>query len=299
MAYRNILIESPAHISLKNSQLTIHTDCDHSVAVEDISALLIENRQSTITVAALSFLGQSGCVVYVCDERHMPCAVTLPFAQHSRNLSVIQNQLGTSEPQKKRLWQNVIVAKIRNQARCLRLCGNISDAEYLERLSVRVRSGDSDNIESTAALRYFPALLGRGFSRSVDNGYNAALNYGYAILRGCVARNLAAYGFIPALGLHHCSELNSFNLADDLIEPFRPVVDLITTTNFQDDSALTPENKRVLFNCLNLDIISGGQRHSVAYAVERLVQSLTRALNEKTTALLLPELTELKQHAYE
>lgn len=162
----------------------------------------------------------------------------------------------------------------------------------------RVRSGDTDNVEATGAQIYFPALFGDGFTRGQDCGLNAALNYGYAILRGAMARHLAVYGFIPSLGLHHCNRLNSFNLADDLMEPFRPVVDRLAYVLFQDTQELTPQSKRHLFNCLNMDIISGGQKHSVSYAMERLVQSLIRAMEEKKS-LILPELVELHQHRYE
>lgn len=299
MAFRNIIIESPAHISVKNSQLVIRTDGEHSLALEDISALLIESRQTTITAAALSRLGQGGCAVFVCDEKHMPCAVLTGFARHSRELGVLQSQLGVGEVLKKRLWQGIVTAKIMNQARCLRLCGRESAAEGLESMAAQVRSGDAGNTEATAALRYFPALFGRGFTRGEENGVNAGLNYGYAILRGCLARCLAVYGFLPALGLHHRSELNSFNLADDLMEPFRPVVDRLVSLCFEEDTSLTPENKRLLFNCLNLDILSGGQKHSVAYAAERLVQSLARSLERNEPGLLLPELVELRQHSYE
>ncbi len=297
MAFRNIVIESPAHISVKNSQLIIKTDTEHSVAVEDISALLLESRQSTITTAALSVLGQCGCAVFTCDEKHLPCAVLTGFSQHSREYAVLKSQLNAGEVLKKHLWREIVAAKIRNQAKCLAYTGK-NDAG-LSAMAESVRSGDSGNVEAAAALRYFPALFGRGFTRGYDNGINAGLNYGYSILRGYVARCLAVYGFLPVLGLHHSSELNNFNLADDLMEPFRPVVDLLVSTLFDEDTGLTPQNKRLLFNCLNLDILSGGQHHSVAYAIEREVQSLARSLSEGESCLILPELLELKQHSYE
>lgn len=299
MGFRNVIIESIAHISLRSRQLVIRTDTEHSVPVEDLSALLLENRQSTITTAALSHLGQCGCTVFLCDEKHMPCAVLLPFSQHSRALSVLRQQLDIGEVLKKQLWQQLIVSKIQNQAACLRLCGQPTAAEGLLAIAAQVRSGDSTNQEAFAAHRYFPALFGSGFTRSEDCGYNAALNYGYAILRGHIARTLAVYGFTPALGLHHRSELNSFNLADDLIEPFRPLVDLAVRTLADADTELTPNIKRMLFNVLNLDILSGGQHHSAAYAVERTVQSLHRSLKEGKPLLLLPQLLGLEMHAYE
>ena len=299
MAFRHILIESPARISVRREQLVIHTDSEHTVALEDISALLLENRQSTITAAALSRLGQSGCAVFVCDEKHLPCAVLTSYHQHSRELAVVRKQMEASEPLKKRLWQSVVVAKIRNQALCMTLSGKQSEGDVLLHMAGRVKSGDTGNVEAVAAQAYFPALFGNGFSRGDESGINAGLNYGYAILRGCMARTLAVYGFLPVLGLHHHSVLNDFNLADDLMEPFRPVIDMLILQNMREEDTLAPEKKRLLFNCLNLDILSGGQHHSVNYAMDRLVQSLVRSLSEGKPGLILPELLETRQHRYE
>ena len=299
MAFRCIIIENPAHISVRNRQLVVRTDAEHPVAMEDISALLLESRQSTITTAALSQLGQCGCAVFTCDEKHMPCAVLTPFQQHTRSLSVLRNQLDASEPRKNQLWRDIVREKIRNQAVCLQLAGFPEKAAPLSDLAEQVRSGDTGNVEAVAAQYFFPALFGPAFTRGEDCGWNAGLNYGYAILRGCTARALAVYGFLPAFGLHHRSTLNPFNLADDLMEPFRPLVDLLVFQNMGTDDELTPVRKRTLFNCLNLDILSGGQRHSVNYAIEREVQSLGGALQDRNAALLLPQLLPLKQHRYE
>lgn len=299
MAFRNIIVENPARISVRNFQLVIKTDAEHSLPIEDISALIIESRQSTITSAALSLLGECGCCVFMCDEKHTPCAVLMPFAQHSRQLSVMQAQLSMGEVLKKRLWQSIVKAKIKNQAECLKLCGNPAAAEGLCAMAADVRSGDAGNLEAAAAARYFPALFGKGFTRGADNGINSALNYGYAILRGCMARSITVYGFLPAFGLHHQSGVNAFNLADDMMEPFRPLIDLMVYVNFTGSDVLSSEGKRLLFNCLNLDILSGGQRHSASYAMERAVMSLQRSIDSGKAVLILPELLELKQHSYE
>ena len=299
MSFRCIIIENPAHLSVRNEQLIVRTDTEHSLAIEDISALLLENRQSTITTAALSHLGQGGCAVFTCDEKHMPCAVLTPFCQHSRELSVLRSQLDVSEPRKKRLWQEIVREKIRNQAICLQLAGISEKAGALFDMIENVHSGDTGNVEATAAQYYFPTLFGENFTRTEDSGWNAGLNYGYAILRGCVARTLAVYGFQPTLGLHHRSALNAFNLADDLMESLRPLIDLLVIRNIKRDDELISTHKRMLFNCLNLDILSGGQHHSVSYSVERMVQSLGKALAKKETALVLPRLLGVEQHRYE
>ena len=300
MAYRNIFIENPAKISMRNRQLLIETDRIHSVPIEDISAILIENQRSVITSAALSSLGESGVAVYCCDQKHMPCAVLTPFSNHSRELSVLKSQLECREPLKKRLWQSIVQTKIGNQAKCLEIYGKNDEALIISAFVEKVQSGDTKNIEAAAALKYFPLLFGNTFYRSNDDVINSSLDYGYAILRGCIARTLAVYGFQPALGLHHRSELNHFNLADDLIEPFRPLIDLmvISMEEFHGDE-FTPDCKKILFSCLSMEILSGDQHHSVSYAIERLVKSLTRSLSIDKNELCLPELLPLKLHTYE
>lgn len=301
MSYRNIFIENPAHISIRNQQLLIETDANkHSVPVEDISVLLIENQRSTITSAALSFLGESGIAVYFCDKKHLPCAVLAPFSRHSRELSVLKKQLDCSEPQKKRLWQKIVKTKIRNQAKCLEINRKTEQAAMISVYEKLVLSGDSKNAEASAAMKYFPLLFYEHFSRNNEDVLNASLDYGYAILRGCIARTLSVFGFQPALGLHHRSELNNFNLADDLIEPFRPLVDLMVSSmgEFHGEE-FTSDCRKILFSCLSMDILSGGQHHSVSYAIERLIKSLTQALDNGGTELILPDLLPLKLHSYE
>ena len=293
MSYRCLMVVNPARIRCRNEQLLIETDSVHSVPIEDISAIVLENRQSTVTAAAMATLAQNGVVIFWCDETHLPCGVSLPFAQHSRQLGVLRWQMELTLPTKKRMWQQIVTAKIQNQAECLALCGKAQEAAFLFGRAKAVTSGDKDNLEAAAAAYYFPALFGAGYTRRSEDARTAALNYAYAILRGYMARCLAVYGFLPWLGLHHDNELNQFNLADDLMEPFRPAADLYVAANVAEEAALTPGLKGSLVNLLNVDILSGGQHHSVAYAMERLVQSL------RSQPLQLPKLLEYKQHSYE
>lgn len=300
MAYRNLIIENPAQISIKNEQLIVSQDTEHSVPIEDISALLLESSRSVITTAALAALAQNDVCLMLCDTKHMPCAVLLPFSQHSRQLDILQKHMALSLPFKKRLWQQVVRAKIQNQAECLSLCGKETQAAALRQMASTVLSGDSGHIEGAAAAVYFRSLFGAGFIRRQDDIQNACLNYGYAILRAFVARQLAAYGFMPCLGIHHCSELNAFNLADDFIEPFRPVVDFFVAGNISEDVLeLTQEIKRGIYNLLNLDIRVGNAVYSVAYAIEKAVQSFSACVAGDSTVLSLPQLLDTKQHCYE
>ena len=167
-------------------------------------------------------------------------------------------------------------------------------------LARSVRSGDPDNYEAVAAGQYFPALFGRGFTRGIDCLTNAALNYGYAILRGAVARNLAVHGLEPCLGIFHHSELNQFNLADDLMEPYRPLVDLYVASNVCDeDEELTPELKRQLFNLTNYMLLQNGKRYRMISAVGRMAESFSRVLSQSSAVLELPELIQLESCRYE
>ena len=301
MAFRNIIVQNEARLSLKSGQLIVKTaEKDASLAIEDIDTLLIENRQTTLSTALMGSLAKSGVALFVCDESHMPCALLVPYLQHSRQYEVTEKQLALSAPAKKQLWKQIVVAKIKNQAKTLSLCGKETSAKELESIAKTVKSGDEGNTEGYAAARYFPALFGKGFIRGDDEDCrNSWLNYGYAIVRGCVARTLAVYGFFPLFGLQHHSSLNQFNLADDFIEPYRQIVDLFTATYAVSDSELTPEVKNKLVNLVNYDIAIKSKRHSLSYAIEMTVQSFSAVVAGRAKALLLPDLIDLKQHSYE
>lgn len=300
MAYRNLMITHPAKLSAKRSQLVIQTDRENTVPMEDIISLLIENQQTTITAAALNQLAEHGAVIFVCDEHHLPGSVFLPTNRHSRRLSVLQNQLKMSKPMQKQLWQQIIQQKIKNQSLCLQFAG--LEHEHLDRLVKEVRSGDSTNAEATAAMLYFITLFGRDFIRRDDQLINSALNYGYSIIRGLIARYLAVYGFEPSLGIHHHSALNNFNLADDLIEPFRPLVDLYVALRLKAlpaDTPLDSLHKQGLYQLVNYAILSNGEIHAVHYAIERMIKSLVSCAVDGGGKLLLPELLPLEPHSYE
>lgn len=298
MEFRTIFIANPAHLSVRRNQLVIRQEQEITVPMEDITAILLESRAITLTAAALQMLTECGVTVYLCDQQHMPAALVLPMNRHSRQLKLLKGQIAMTQPAKKRMWCGIVSAKIRNQARCLSYLGR-PQSETLDYLSQTVRSGDPDNLEATAAATYFPALFGAGFSRGEECRINAALNYGYAILRGAVARNLVVYGLEPCLGIFHHSELNQFNLSDDLMEPFRPLVDLFVASHVPDDEeALTPELKHQLFNLTNYLVEQNGKRYRSITAIGNMVQSFSRVVQEGGT-LELPKLIPLEPYHYE
>ena len=164
-------------------------------------------------------------------------------------------QLATGEPLRKQLWRQIVASKINMQASLLDSFG-APEAQPLKFMARRVRSGDPDNLEAQAARRYWPALLGPDFRRDRNaNGANALLNYGYAVMRATVARAVLGAGLHPSIGLHHKSSINSFALADDLIEPFRPLVDAVVRRMLGDGvDAVSPEGKRPLAHLIGADV---------------------------------------------
>ncbi len=299
MSYRNIVISSNVRIGVKNEQLVISGEVEGSVPIEDIKILMIESRTATISSYALSLLAQRGVCVFLCDDKHLPCAIMTPFSQNSRQRKQIELQFSQSKPKLKNMWSEIVISKILNQAKCLELCGiDKEDVQKLRAFTKRVLSGDSTNVEAVAALYYFTHLFGEGFSRKDENDINSALNYGYAIIRGYICRTVAKYGYEPSIGIHHCSQLNNFNLADDLIEPFRPLVDLFV---FKKCLGLDFDKnvKRDLATILNYEIMYKGQKHSAAYAIELVVQSLGKNFSQDAERLVLPELNGLVLHEYE
>ena len=301
MGFRNIKIDSHVKLSIKNQQLYIEADILRQIPLEDINCIIIENQTVTVSAYLLQKMADMGITVYVCDEKHLPNAVLLPMVRHSRHFKILKYQIEAGKPLQKRLWQQIVVRKIRNQALCLAYL-DLDGSEELMKMCKEVQSGDRTHVEAKAAAFYFKSLYGLGFSRGNDHIINAALNYGYAIVRGLIARSIVCYGLEPSIGVFHHSELNNFNLADDMIEPFRPLVDLYVSQNYdvaEIDSDLTPERKRGIFGIINYDMDVKGEKRIISNCIDMLVASYSSALQGKRSDLELPELMQLQVHSYE
>ena len=292
--WRNLIVTSGEKMTVRDGWLHVYSPQQEArVPIGDLYSVVVDNRQTLLSMGVLTQLAQAGVHVLLCDEKHLPCAELLPLAQHYRPLTVLQKQMELSQSFKDLLWQRIVTAKIQNQAKTLRLVGaNGSKAQKLEELALTVQPGDSGNREAQAAKLYFPALFGAGFTRTLDDVTNSALNYGYAILRSAVCKTLAGYGYSGILGLHHIGQGNPFNLADDLLEPLRPLVDLWTDDHCDDlFETLTRTNRRELIDLVNHVIRLDGKKMRVRYAIDRYVKSLTSAIDHKDAGqLLLPEL---------
>jgi CRISPR-associated protein Cas1 len=287
-------------LSVKNRQLQITQEEEWSIPLEDISSIVLETPQINLSAKTISLMAENQIIMYSCDEKHLPNGIFVPFACHSRELRAVKQQLNSTESFNKRCWQQIIIRKILNQMKVLKFCGKDVMGEYLENVSQKVNSGDTQNKEAIAAKAYFASLFGKKFSRENENIYNTALNYGYAIIRGAIARTIVSYGYIPSIGIHHKSELNNYNLVDDFIEPFRPIVDLWVKQNVKDETEFNKYVRAQLVNLLNMDVKIQGKLQSVNNAINIMIASYTTALNQNDYKKLeLPEILELKVHEYE
>ena len=293
MAWRTLHISNPARLSLLSNQIQVHqNDGPVSFPLEDLAWILLDTREATLTSALISACMRAGTPIIFSDEQHMPCGVSLPFHQYYAPLETLYIQLEASSPLQKRIWQHIIKRKIKNQARALRWV-QYAGTKGLESMTRLVKSGDPDNVEARAA-RYYWLRFFDSFQRSDETDVrNLLLNYGYSVVRASIARYLCLAGFIPSLGIHHDRRSNAFNLADDLLEPFRPVVDCVAWECYahrKPSDTLTRKDRQTMATVLSYDIIISGEQLTLLHATERSVETLKLALVEQKPSLLaLPE----------
>ncbi len=298
MTWRSVVITKPARLSFKNRALVVEQEGEKaSVPLEDIAVLVLDTPQVVLTSQLLSACVEAGIVTITVNAMHTPNGVLMPYLSHSRALKVMRLQMALSVPAQKRIWQSIVQQKLRNQAAVLEFRDSQMLARQVLNLVSQVRSGDPDNFESQGAVIYFPALFYAGFTRRYDCFYNAALNYCYSIVRSAIARSLVSYGFLPAFGLHHRNELNAFNLADDLIEPYRPLVDAWIVKNYplQPERELTPQDKATLVSILHVDAprLRGDEvegSSTVLALIDATVISLSQRLQDANVNLVMPGL---------
>ncbi len=299
MSWRSLLITQPARLRIGHQALIIAQEQEIRIPLEDIAVLVLDHAEISLTHHVLSACAEHGIALYSSGLNHHPNGVHLSFLGHTRNTRRWRQQFALSRPRTKQLCATIIKRKIENQAACLRISQHDGVA-YVEFLARRMRSGDPENLESQAAQIYFKALFGPDFTRGKESWINSALNYGYAVLRGTIARALVAHGFHPSVGLFHDNERNAFNLADDLIEPFRPLVDLYVVLHApeNDKQPLKSTDKAALVSLLNIDVKMPRGHMSALYAIEQVMESLTQSyeMPGSRQVLELPLLIGLNTH---
>ncbi|MBU6165222.1 MAG: type II CRISPR-associated endonuclease Cas1 [Alphaproteobacteria bacterium] len=264
-----------------------------SVPIEDLGVLVVDDGRASYTQAVFIECLAAGATIIVTGRDHLPAGMMLPLAGHHTLTERHRAQADAGEPLKKRLWQALVAAKLRQQGRLLAQVHGHDGG--LTALAGRVRSGDPDNLEAQGAQRYWPRLFGRDFRRDrAASDANALLNYGYAIVRAAVARALVAAGLIPSLGVWHHNRGNAFCLADDMLEPWRPFVDARVRALVVADAPVPTLDDRptraALLAIFNDTMRIGGKRWPLLLGIEQSAASLARAmLANDRTALLLPE----------
>jgi CRISPR-associated endonuclease cas1, NMENI subtype len=295
MAWRTVYLEQQTKLWLSRNNLCFsHDEAELSVPIEDIDTLVIDNHGTKITTNLIDSLANQDVAIIICDSAHLPSTVILPYAKHSRQAKISSDQLKMRQPIRKQLWQKNIIQKILNQAEVLKKF-NLEPSELI-RLSKLVKSGDTSNCEALAARIYFNQLLSDS-TRRQPTWYNSALDYGYSIVRSCIARSVASHGLIASLGIFHHNELNNFNLVDDLIECYRPFVDLyvLKTVRLRHigegaDENLTKDDRVLLTQVVNENVRIRNLSYSIKHSVDITVESFIAAFqNEDFSLFELPE----------
>lgn len=308
MIKRTLYFGNQAYLKTVNEQLVIETvlpiplipegeekevrTIAKSIPIEDIGLLILDHRQITITQALLSKLLANNTAVISCDETHHPTGMLFNLDGHSLQSQKFQAQLNATVPLKKQLWQQTVVAKIQNQAAVL--ATRREENKMLLNLANDVRSGDSENCEAQAAAYYwkrvFPDTL--QFRRErYGPPPNNLLNYGYAILRAVVARSLVSSGLLPTLGIHHRNQYNAYCLADDIMEPYRPYVDLVVYQIVRNNGQyldMSPSMKKSLLEVPAMDVIIDGKKSPLMNAVQRTTASLAKCFEGNSRKILYP-----------
>jgi len=298
MIKRTLFFGNPAYLSTKNEQLVVNYPGEEKrekkLPIEDVGFVVLENQQITLTNGLLMKLVQNKTAVITCDQQHLPCSLLQPLVGHSEQTERIRHQLNASLPLKKNLWRQTLTAKIENQAGHFLKRGK--NALRLKRYAKEVKDGELNNEEALAAAFYFQNLFPiEGFSRN-NKGMapNNLLNYGYAILRAIAARALVSSGMLPSVGIFHSNKYNAFTLADDIMEPYRPFVDMLVYDLVETGCNLEEMNtslKSQLLAIPALDVSIDGKFSPLMNAMSRTTASLYECFEGSRRKILYPEFT--------
>lgn len=309
MIKKTLYFGNPMYLSLRNAQLvlripdvekndtlpdTFKREAERTIPIEDIGVVVLDHRRITVTTGVMEALLENNCAVITCDSRSMPVGLMLPLYGNTTQSERFRQQIDASLPLKKQLWQQTVRQKILNQAKVLNKNTGCEVRNMLVWAN-DVKSGDSDNLEARAATYYWKNLFPShpDFIRGrEEEAPNNLLNYGYAILRACVARGLVGSGLLPTLGIHHHNRYNAYCLADDIMEPYRPFVDdwvIHVMQQFENYTELTRDIKAELLQVPALDVTIEGRRSPLMVAVGQTTASLARCFNGEARKIAYPE----------
>ncbi len=301
MLKKTILLENKSSISTKNSQLVIKTEIKEGVIpIEDIGFLVLDNPEIYLSIPAMNLLIENNTAVIICNTNHLPNGMFLNLNSHHIQQEIFKNQIEASLPLKKQLWQQTIIEKITNQGILLEKITKSKNA--FEFLASKVLSGDSSNMEAVAASQYWKSFFDFSdtepekqvdFRRERFGNYpNNFLNYGYAILRAATARALSGSGLLNTLGIHHKSKYNAFALADDIMEPFRPIVDekVYELMQTYDEQELNTLLKSELLQLLTRTVYFKEEKSPLMVALQKTASSLQQCYTGDRKKIKYPKL---------
>ncbi|OYX24566.1 MAG: subtype II CRISPR-associated endonuclease Cas1 [Flavobacteriales bacterium 32-35-8] len=292
MLKKTLLFSNKCSITSKLEQLVINSEnTNKTIPIEDIGFIVIDNPEIYISIHALNLLVENNASIIICNNSHLPNGMFLNLNSHHTQQEVFKNQIESSVPLKKQLWQQTIVEKIKNQGLLLeKITSNKNNFEYL---ASKVLSGDTSNMEGVAANFYWKSFFEMDFKRERFGNYpNNFLNYGYAILRAATARALSGSGLLNTLGIHHKSKYNAFALADDIMEPFRPIVDEAVNHVMQhyDEQDLTTEIKAELLQILTRTVYFKTEKSPLMVALQKTASSLQQCYSGERKKIKYPKL---------
>lgn len=293
MAFRVVLIESEVTIRVKLNNLIVTKEGnDVWIPLDDISMIVMDNLSTMLSARLLCQLSEQGIGFMLCNQEHLPTGFYGAYDNHSRASKVIGYQIGKDANYYDRIWKNIVEAKIYNQARAYqRLMHNKNGTEKILGFIDGIIDGDKTNREAHAAKVYFNLLMGTSFSRGNDDILlNSGLDYGYAVLRGYIARACVGYGLNTQIGIHHKNEYNRFNLVDDLMEPLRPIVDIVAYNIMKDEKYFTREHRQHLVNILNMKILYRDKKMYVCNMIENYVEQYASMIMEKNDNIIFPDI---------
>ena len=293
MIKRVLCIENPARLSLKLAQMVVELqDVTRTVPIEDIGVVILDNKQITITHALIEALLANNVAIVTSNDKHLPVGLMLPLDGHNLQSERFREQIDASEPLKKQMWQQTVVAKILGQAHVL----GIQHIEHSNMLkwAKEVRSGDTDNLEARAAAYYWRNVFeNEEFVRDSEGlPPNSLLNYGYSIVRAMMARALVGAGLLPTLGIHHHSRYDAYCLADDIMEPYRPFVDIKVLEMWKKGGItndISSEQKRELLGVTTMDVNISGHRSPMMLAIHTTAQSVQKCYSGEARKIIYPD----------
>lgn len=292
MIKRIIDISEAAYVRLKHQQLVIEKQSEivGQVPIEDLGVLILQHPAIVLTQQLIVACQKNKVVIVFCDEKHLPYSLILPIGEgHTLHNKILKQQIAISEPTRKRLWQQIVQHKIKEQEQTLVMLNK--ESTRLNYLTTQVKTGDSGNCEAIAAQAYWKLLFGKAFKRDADlDGVNSLLNYGYAIIRAAVARSICGAGLHPALGLFHTNQYNSLCLADDLMEPFRPWIDYVVYQMASTNSEVTinQQSKQALLGLMSEAVLYKKKTMPFMVALNYLMADLKRCYSDGIKTLPYP-----------